>query len=249
MGGVPGVLLCLWCRGGCSTATVAAALTFFPPTPPCYKLEENEGTGELELIIHDFVEVNLVIVSVSTPTGLDQGPLAASRRLMVHNMSVFLELYGRGWRDAGGSSTPSGVRVVMVKTKSGSTIPLALHASEGARFTLIYSHGNATDIGAMHDRCAAIAAALGVNVLVYDYTGYGAASGSPTESQTYQDIEAVYKWARENLCGGGSGGVGDGQGGCPHRIVLYGQSVGSGPTCYLAAKEQADLAGEGGQQV
>lgn len=36
MGGVPSVLLCLWCRGGCSTATVAAALTFFPPSPPCY---------------------------------------------------------------------------------------------------------------------------------------------------------------------------------------------------------------------
>lgn len=30
------MLLCLWCKGGCSTATVAAALTFFPPRPPCY---------------------------------------------------------------------------------------------------------------------------------------------------------------------------------------------------------------------
>ncbi|CAM9780340.1 unnamed protein product, partial [Choristocarpus tenellus] len=36
MGGVPGVLLCLWCRGGCSASTVASALTFFPPDPPCY---------------------------------------------------------------------------------------------------------------------------------------------------------------------------------------------------------------------
>lgn len=54
-------------------------------------------------------------------------------------------------------------------------IPLALHRREGARFTLIYSHGNATDIGAMHDRCVGIADALGVNVLSYDYTGYGMA--------------------------------------------------------------------------
>ena len=38
MGGVPSILLCLWCKGGCSTATVAAALTFFPPNPPCYKV-------------------------------------------------------------------------------------------------------------------------------------------------------------------------------------------------------------------
>lgn len=59
--------------------------------------------------------------------------------------------------------------------KRGSVIPLALYRKANARYTLVYSHGNATDIGAMHDRCAGIAEAVGVNVLVYDYTGYGCA--------------------------------------------------------------------------
>lgn len=61
------------------------------------------------------------------------------------------------------------------RKKQGSVIPLALYRREGARFTLVYSHGNATDIGAMHDRFSGIADALGVNVLAYDYTGYGIA--------------------------------------------------------------------------
>ena len=59
--------------------------------------------------------------------------------------------------------------------RKGSVIPVALYRQANARYTLVYSHGNATDIGAMHDRCAGIAEAVGVNVLVYDYTGYGCA--------------------------------------------------------------------------
>ncbi|CAN0077491.1 unnamed protein product [Ectocarpus sp. 4 AP-2014] len=86
----------------------------------------------------------------------------------------------------------------------------------------------------MHDRCAGIAEAVGVNVLAYDYTGYGRASGSPTEARTYRDIEAVCAWARKNVLQEGEDGSGKNKG---HGLILYGQSVGSGPTCYLASDE------------
>ena len=33
-----------------------------------------------------------------------------------------------------------------------------------------------------------------VNVIAYDYTGYGTSEGMPTEKQTYKDIESVYDW-------------------------------------------------------
>lgn len=62
------------------------------------------------------------------------------------------------------------------RKKKGNVIPLALYRTANARYTVVYSHGNATDIGAMHDRCAGIAKEVGVNVLAYDYTGYGAAT-------------------------------------------------------------------------
>ncbi|GAA0176200.1 serine protease [Lithospermum erythrorhizon] len=58
----------------------------------------------------------------------------------------------------------------------------------------------------------------------YDYSGYGASTGKPTEFDTYADIEAVYECLETEY------GISQ------ENVVLYGQSVGSGPTLHLAAK-------------
>ncbi|RVW20645.1 Protein ABHD17B [Vitis vinifera] len=58
----------------------------------------------------------------------------------------------------------------------------------------------------------------------YDYSGYGQSSGKPSEQNTYADIEAVYKCLEESY------------GAKQEDIILYGQSVGSGPTLDLAAR-------------
>lgn len=71
----------------------------------------------------------------------------------------------------------------------------------GAKFTILYSHGNATDCGAMFYIYALLAVHLNVNVVGYDYTGYGASAPfgvPPTEKQTYKDIECVYDWICES---------------------------------------------------
>ncbi|CAM9953284.1 unnamed protein product, partial [Ectocarpus fasciculatus] len=66
-------------------------------------------------------------------------------------------------------------------------------------------------------------------------------SGSPTEARTYRDIEAVCAWARKNVLQEGEDGSGKNKG---HGLILYGQSVGSGPTCYLASdKSKGPFAG------
>ncbi|KAI4369913.1 hypothetical protein MLD38_018307 [Melastoma candidum] len=65
---------------------------------------------------------------------------------------------------------------------------------------------------------------LRVNVMGYDYSGYGASTGKPSESNTYADIEAVYDFLETEY------GVSQ------EDVILYGQSVGSGPTLHLAAK-------------
>ncbi|KAJ0775054.1 putative serine aminopeptidase, S33, alpha/Beta hydrolase [Helianthus annuus] len=63
-----------------------------------------------------------------------------------------------------------------------------------------------------------------VNLWAYDYSGYGASTGKPSESNTYADIEAVYECLQTEY------GVSQ------EDLILYGQSVGSGPTLHLAAK-------------
>ena len=58
----------------------------------------------------------------------------------------------------------------------------------------------------------------------YDYSGYGESTGIPTIANTIADIDACYQWLLQS-------------GKRPQDIVLYGQSVGSGPSCDLAARE------------
>ena len=60
--------------------------------------------------------------------------------------------------------------------------------------------------------------------MAYDYTGYGKSTGYPAEEFVYADIEAAYSYLLQ---------VRKIQ---PEQIVLYGRSLGSGPSCYLAAK-------------
>ncbi|KAL6960497.1 hypothetical protein U1Q18_038260, partial [Sarracenia purpurea var. burkii] len=62
------------------------------------------------------------------------------------------------------------------------------------------------------------------NIDEYDYSGYGQSSGKPSEQNTYADIEAVYKCLEESY------GVKQ------EDVILYGQSVGSGPTLDLAVR-------------
>lgn len=94
--------------------------------------------------------------------------------------------------------------------------------------TIIYSHGNATDIGAMFPIQVVLSHSLDCNVVVYDYSGYGESGGVPLECNTYRDIKAVYDYVLDELAAGE-----------PSNVIIYGQSVGSGPCCHLAASEDS----------
>ena len=65
---------------------------------------------------------------------------------------------------------------------------------------------------------------MGLNVFAYDYHGYGASGGVPSEEAAYQDIDAAYEYLTGELSIP------------PERIILYGYSLGSGPSVDLAAR-------------
>lgn len=89
--------------------------------------------------------------------------------------------------------------------------------------TLLWSHGNAEDIGLLKDRFQCFHA-RGYGILAYDYPGYGISSGSPDEKGCFAAGEIAW----EHLTGKLNIK--------PEEIILYGQSVGSGPACWLAAQ-------------
>jgi len=122
------------------------------------------------------------------------------------------------------------VDLTVLTTSTNTKIIVFSFKYPGAKFTIIYSHGNATDCGAMFLIYALIATSLRVNVVAYDYTGYGPAfeeEARPSEKQSYSDIDCVYQWCINSQI------VSDPQ----KEIILYGQSVGSGPSCYLASSK------------
>ncbi|KAJ8767874.1 hypothetical protein K2173_020814 [Erythroxylum novogranatense] len=116
------------------------------------------------------------------------------------------------------------VEVHLLETKAGNKIVATFWKHPFARFTLLYSHGNAADLGQMHELFIELRAHLRVNIMSYDYSGYGASSGKPSEFNTYYDIEAVYNCLEKEY------GIKQ------EDLIVYGQSVGSGPTLHLASR-------------
>eukprot|EP00816_Leptocylindrus_hargravesii_P010760 CAMPEP_0196810270 /NCGR_PEP_ID=MMETSP1362-20130617/10092_1 /TAXON_ID=163516 /ORGANISM="Leptocylindrus danicus, Strain CCMP1856" /LENGTH=153 /DNA_ID=CAMNT_0042185191 /DNA_START=263 /DNA_END=724 /DNA_ORIENTATION=- len=70
--------------------------------------------------------------------------------------------------------------------------------------------------------------------MAYDYSGYGESDGEPSENNCYADIDAVYHHLVCNMNK------------LPKNIVLFGRSLGSGPTCYLASRTSQEERPVGG---
>ncbi|XP_021739364.1 protein ABHD17B-like [Chenopodium quinoa] len=114
--------------------------------------------------------------------------------------------------------------VLKLSTKKGNEIVAVFMRNPVAKLTVLYSHGNAADLGQMYELFGELSIHLRVNLMGYDYSGYGQSTGKPNEQNTYADIEAAYRCLVERY------GVKE------EDVILYGQSVGSGPTLDLATR-------------
>ncbi|XP_030468940.2 uncharacterized protein LOC115687475 [Syzygium oleosum] len=123
-----------------------------------------------------------------------------------------------------GVSVKENVDVLSLPTKRGNEIVALYIKNPVAALTVLYSHGNAADLGQMYELFSELSVHLRVNLMGYDYSGYGRSTGKPSEQNTYYDIEAAYRCLVEKY------------GAKEEDVILYGQSVGSGPTLDLATR-------------
>lgn len=93
---------------------------------------------------------------------------------------------------------------------------------------VLISHGNYGNIGyGGRPQFYAWFRDLGVNLLAYDYRGFGESDGVPSEEGVYADAEAAYRYLTDSL-------------GVPaSRIILFGHSLGTGVTIELARRVPA----------
>ena len=95
---------------------------------------------------------------------------------------------------------------------------------EGNGITWLWLHGNGGNISHRVDELAMIHQRLGVNILIFDYQGYGRSEGKPTEQGTYQDARAAlgYLATRPDVDAG--------------KVVYFGRSLGSAGALNLAVE-------------
>ena len=94
---------------------------------------------------------------------------------------------------------------------------------------IMYCHGNKWHMDFYWQRAKLLAHVSGKNkygVLMIDYRGYGLSEGKPSEEGLYTDVDAALQWLKIS-------GVSD------SRLMMYGFSMGTAPTCELTAKPRS----------
>ncbi len=118
-----------------------------------------------------------------------------------------------------------GFAAVSYRTADGLTLTSWYRPAEKGFPTLVYFQGNGGNISQRIYKTRPLYEA-GHGLLLTGYRGYGGNPGSPTEAGLYDDAMSALHWLA-------------GQGIAADRIVLYGESLGTGVAVELATRVQS----------
>ncbi len=112
--------------------------------------------------------------------------------------------------------------IIKIHSENGVEISALYLSNPNSEFTILFSHGNAEDLGDIRDFLE-IMQIKGYSVFAYDYQGYGTSSGRPSEKNAYKDIDAAYEYLVKQLNVSAD------------RIIAHGRSVGAAVAIDLAS--------------
>ncbi len=113
---------------------------------------------------------------------------------------------------------------VSLETTDGVKLSGWFVPGESARGVVLFCHGNAGNIAHRLDSIR-IFHQLGLDVFIFDYRGYGQSKGKPTESGTYKDAEAAWRYLVEERKVN------------PDEIIVFGRSLGGAVAARLAQSQ------------
>jgi fermentation-respiration switch protein FrsA (DUF1100 family) len=111
---------------------------------------------------------------------------------------------------------------VRIATADGELINAVFMEHPQAEYTILFSHGNAEDLGNVVPFMAQFHE-MGYSILMYDYRGYGSSEGRPSYGKSKKDADAAYRWLVEE------------KGIAPGRIIAHGRSLGGALAVWTAA--------------
>ncbi len=115
--------------------------------------------------------------------------------------------------------------IIKLKSADGARIAAMYLNNEAATYTILFSHGNAEDLGDMRPFCDELRKA-GFSVFAYDYQGYGTSEGKPSEQHVYEDADAAYNYLTQELKVP------------PEKIIAMGRSLGGAVAIDLASRRK-----------
>jgi len=127
---------------------------------------------------------------------------------------------------------PEGASDLLIAVDDRASIGARFYPHDASRPTLLYFHGNG-EVASDHDGIAPLYHAIGVNLFVAEFRGYGRSTGTPTLASMIGDAHAVAASFHETL---------DRLGFAPERLVM-GRSLGTHPALELAAHAARPLRG------
>jgi len=111
--------------------------------------------------------------------------------------------------------------IIKLITKDGAKISAVYLPNKDAKYTILFSHGNAEDLGYLMPFLRDLNA-QGFSVFSYDYRGYGTSQGRSTEARAYMDADAAYDYLVNTLSLE------------PQDIIVFGRSLGAALAINLA---------------
>ena len=115
--------------------------------------------------------------------------------------------------------------IIKLMTASGEHISAKFFRNPAAEHTILFSHGNAEDLGTASYFLEELKTA-GFAVFAYDYRGYGTSEGKPSEKNVYEDAQTAYEYLTNELKIP------------PEKIIVHGRSLGGAVAIDLAAREK-----------
>lgn len=112
------------------------------------------------------------------------------------------------------------------QSSDGTNLHGWLLEQKDARGTMLVCHGNGEHVSFMAEELDFLRRHFQVNVMAFDYRGYGKSNGKPSEFGVLDDAEAALSWLVSRT------------GTSPQKVILLGRSLGGAVAVHLAAENQ-----------
>lgn len=231
-----GEILSLLCCPPCPSS-IASKLAFSPPDPT-YSFESVNDTNESSTTTTTTTVTSNNSTSINPntsdqinppPNGTTQGNINSNNTNNNNNNNnnvnkFLLKLDDRAEWQFSQKDLNNFEVFYAAGSRNKKIASMYVKATAEPKFTILFSHGNAADLGLMSSFYLGLGTKIDCNIFGYDYSGYGISSGKPSEKNLYSDIEIAWNELRRRY-------------NVPaNRVILYGQSIGTVPTVDLASK-------------